>query len=58
MIAQPPIVKIVVPIPPVDGRAESFVSVMLAVPVRLSGVCGFSSVAVSHVALESSVLTE
>lgn len=28
MIAQPPIVKIVVPIPPVDGRAESFVSLI------------------------------
>ena len=32
MITQPPIVKIVVPIPPVDGREESFVLVS-SVPI-------------------------
>ena len=34
MIPQPTIVKIVVPIPPVAGRAESLVSVIAAEPVR------------------------
>ena len=34
MIAQPPIVKIVVPIPPVDGRALSLLSVMEVLAVR------------------------
>lgn len=30
MIAQPPMVKIVVPMPPVEGRAESLVSVSVS----------------------------
>ena len=34
MMRHPAIVKIVVPIPPVDGRAESLVSVIEVVAVR------------------------
>ena len=53
MIPQPTIVKIVVPIPPVAGRAESFVSLILAVPVVASAVW-FSP----HLTIESSSLIE
>ena len=38
MIKHPPIVKIVVPIPPVPGRAESLVSVILTAPERVAAV--------------------
>ena len=42
MIATPAMVKIVVPIPPVDGRAESLVSTIDAVAAldsAASGIC-------------------
>ena len=65
MIAHPPIVKIVVPIPPVDGREESLVSVMLvfassisvAIHSPSSPVFPFSSV-ITNVADDGFVLTE
>ena len=36
MIAQPPIVKIVVPIPPVDGNDESVLSIIFPVALNTS----------------------
>lgn len=55
MIRQPPIVKIVVPIPPVPGRALSFVSAMEAVASTVA-VAGFPSFN-SNLASESVVFT-
>ena len=44
MITHPPIVNTAVPIPPVDGRAESFVSTIDAEPVfALVAVCVFQT---------------
>ena len=43
MMRHPAIVKIVVPIPPVDGRAESLVSVIEVVAVRTADALSFTS---------------